>query len=111
VLLERPGPHILAEDGDVRVVVLTGDENAFAAGADFPKPVIAAVNGFALGLNASFMLLTGALVAARQAQQMGLWCPRWSKATRCHGRWNSSYGMGSTPHWTPGCGSNDAATS
>jgi len=130
----------LAADDDVRVVVLTGNEKAFAAGADiaeqaerdvvgalkayttnaiadFPKPVIGAVNGFALGggcefalqcdfviaserakfgqpevnlglipgaggtqrlprvvgrLNASYLLLTGTLITAAQAQQMGL---------------------------------------
>src|SRR5690606_39671356 len=65
----------IASDPSLRAVVLTGDEKAFAAGADLkefaelsaveqmrrqthrlfasiancPKPVIAAVNGFALG--------------------------------------------------------------
>ncbi len=65
----------LAADGDTRCIVITGDDKAFAAGADIgelsrrtvldpdfersgiawraieacPKPIIAAVNGFALG--------------------------------------------------------------
>lgn len=67
--------HQLIADDDVRCIVITGDEKAFAAGADIvelsgrtvldddfersavawhainacPKPIIAAVNGFALG--------------------------------------------------------------
>jgi enoyl-CoA hydratase/carnithine racemase len=38
-----------AKREDVRAVVLYGGERVFAAGADIPKPVIAAITGYALG--------------------------------------------------------------
>lgn len=84
----------LAEDASVRVVVLTGDSRAFAAGADlaemaemdvlgamarpvaslsapiekFPKPLIAAIEGFCLGGGLEIALMADILVAAEGAK-------------------------------------------
>lgn len=84
----------LAEEPSVRAVVLTGDERAFAAGADlaemaeldvrgamarpipalsapiekFPKPLIAAIEGFCLGGGLELALMADILVAGTGAK-------------------------------------------
>jgi 3-hydroxyacyl-CoA dehydrogenase len=83
-----------AAKADVKAIVLTGDGRAFSAGADItefksgrmapllpdvldeieqtPKPIVAAINGLALGGGLEVALVAHARVAAKDARNLGL---------------------------------------
>lgn len=113
----------LHDDDDVRAIVLTGNDEAFAAGADLnefinadpiemmkrrserywnavaatPQPVIAAINGYALGGGLELAMACDILIAGESAQlgqpevRVGLMCGAGGtqRLTRAVGKFNA----------------------